>query len=357
MNTLDELRIAINTVDAELLTLLRRRAQLSLDVGGYKHAHNLPTLDPAREKEILDRLVGETSPPLTPEVVEAVFTVIFSASRALQETRTVAFLGPEGSYSHQAACNMFPCDATLIPQRSVDAVIQEVMAGRIDLGVVPVENSTEGMVSQTLDMMAEARLHVLRELMLPIRHHLLSRDPLEKITTVFSHPQALAQCRLWLREHLPQARTVETASTSDAALAATRHPGGAAIASRHAAEIYELPIVAANINDYLENITRFWLVSRTPAEPPQQAKTSIIITLDNNPGALFHAVGVFAEAGINLTKIESRPSRKGPWEYIFFIDFIGSLEAPHVKTAMDALRPYTRDITILGSYPKGDSPS
>ncbi len=347
------IRDEIDSLDAQLVRLLGRRCELSVEVGLLKRQRNLDPYDPSREAAILEHLASLARPPLTGAMVEKIFTEIFSMSRALQKKKTVAFLGSEGSYSHQAASSVFSQDARLIPRKDIESVITEVVAGRADLGVVPVENSTEGMINRTLDMMVTSRLYVCGEIMLPIRNCLLSKSTMDKIKNVFSHPQPLAQCRRWLMENLPEARTTETSSTSDAALAAVRNEDSAAIASALTAQIHGLAILAENINDLSENITRFWIVSRTMVPMEGTAKTSIIVTLENTPGALYHAIGIFAGKGINLTKIESRPSKKNPWEYLFFIDFQGNLEDDNVKAAMEEMTSYTKDIIILGSYPEG----
>lgn len=349
----ERVRIEIDSVDDELLSLIQRRCELSVEMGLIKHRSNLKAFDPSREAAIIERLSSAARPPLTRAMVERLFNEIFSLSRSLQEKKKIAFLGPEGSYSHQAAHTVFSQDSDLIPQKDIETVITEVLTHRADLGVVPVENSSEGMINRTLDMMASSKLFVCRELMLPIRNCLLSMAEMKEIGKVYSHPQAFAQCRNWLLANLPDAQTVEMPSTSLAALAASREEHSAAIASSLAAELYGLTILAENINDWHENITRFWVISPEAIPTEGKAKTSIIITLENVPGALYNAIGVFAGKGINLTKIESRPSKKNPWEYMFFIDFQGNLQDENVGAAMEEIKSFTKDIIILGSYPEG----
>ena len=350
---MDAIREQIDAIDDELLDLLRKRFELCVKMGELKNRTNRDAFDPSREEAIVERLTGHLRPPLTAAAVEKIFTEIFSISRSLQKKRKVAYLGPEGSYSHQAAHVLFSHDARLVPQKDIDAVISEVLMHRAELGVVPVENSTEGMVNRTLDLMAVSRLFVNREVTLPIRNCLLSSTALENVRVVYSHPQALAQCRNWLTNNLPGAEVQETPSTSDAALAARGREHAAAVASSLSARLYGLDILAENISDFQENITRFWVVSPAMTPVEGKAKTSIILTLENIPGALYHAIGVFAAQGVNLTKIESRPSKKNPWEYIFFIDFQGSLMDENVEKAMEEIRRCTRDVTVLGSYPEG----
>jgi chorismate mutase/prephenate dehydratase len=309
--------------------------------------------DPVRENEIILRLDPMIEPPLTKPMIERVMREIFSISRAIQQRQKVAFLGPEGSFSHQVAFTVFSQDGDLMSMKDIESVIEAVASSRADLGVVPVENSTEGMINRTLDTMATTRLSVCQEILLPIRNCLLSNIPKEKIERVYSHPQPIAQCKGWLMANLPQAEIIETPSTSDAAIFARTHENSAAIASAIASELYGLPVIAENINDIRENITRFWVITRKAISVEGKAKTSIIVTLDNVPGALYNALGVFSRNGINLTKIESRPSKKNPWEYLFFIDFQGNLIEDPVKTSLEEIKPFTRDIIILGSYPEG----
>ncbi len=349
---MQQIREEIDNLDVRLLEILQQRAALSREIGHIKRQQNIETFNPGRERAILDRIAKLTRDPLTPAMAEAIFNVIFSISRSLQQINKIAYLGPEGSFSHQAALSIFPLDSQLIAQPTIDDIINEVNASRVEMGIVPVENSTEGMVNRTLDMMATSGLHVCREIMLPIHHCLLSTGLMEEIETVYSHPQPLAQCREWLRKNLPNARTEDTSSTSMGAIKSLQDRKSAAIASRNAARIYNLNIVAENINDDPHNTTRFWVISRSMQDVEGKAKTSIIITLENKPRALFNAIGAFAEEGINLTKIESRPSRKGPWEYIFFIDFQGKLDDVNVTAALERLKPYTTEIIILGSYPE-----
>ena len=353
---IESLRNSIDALDNEFIALLQKRAELAVQMGRLKQANGKGTFDPDRELSILSRLCTEIHPPLTNTMVSSLFQVIFSISRALQEQRKIAYLGPEESYSYEAATSVFPCDAILLPRNSIEEVIQDVIAERADLGIVPVENSSEGMISQTLDLMVSARLFVVREILLAISHCLLSRTSMGKIERVFSPPQALAQCRQYLRANLSQAVLVETASVVDAACAAAAQESSAAIASAHAGQRYGLTILAANINDYPKNITRFWVLSRNILSVQGKVKTSLILLLENKPGSLYHVLGAFASQGINLTKIESRPSRKDPWKHITFIDFQGGLHEEHVQKAMQDIKTYTSDVIVLGSYPEGGIP-
>ncbi len=350
---IEKIRKKIDSVDDTIVRLLKERAMLSLEIGRQKNKEGMEIEDLTRESYILERLRHRASPPLTPQMLEEIYSLIFSISRSLQSKKRIAYLGPEGSYSHLAAFKTFRFDSILVPRPSIDSVIKEVISERVDFGIVPVENSTEGMINQTLDMMASSRLYVYREIMLPIVHHLMAKVDISDITRLFSHPQAIAQCRDWINKNLPGVKIVDMASTSEAAMAAAKHPSGAAIASEYTAKIYGLRILASKINDNPDNITRFWIISRHMAKVQGKAKTSIIITLENVPGALYKAIGSFASEGINLTKIESRPSKKNPWEYLFFIDIEGNLDEEGVTKAIEDLKSCTKDIKILGSYPEG----
>ncbi len=349
-----ELRKKIDAIDKELITILRQRTNLSLKIGQIKRKNGKAIFDPGREEVIIDALKKKVKGPITPAMLEEIYSTIFSISRSLQEKEKVTYLGPEGTYSHQAADKVFRYDATLLPMPTIEDVFQEVSASRADLGVVPVENSTEGMVTQTLDLIASSSVYISKEVMLPIRNALLGKGSVDQIKKVYSHPQPIAQCRHWLRENLPNVTIIETTSTADAALMAKKDKTCAAIASEYTGQLYGLKILVSNINDYPNNITRFWIISKYTASPSKRDKTSFIITLDNAPGSLYKALGAFAKQSINLTKIESRPSKKNTWEYIFFVDIQGNLKDKSVKQAVAELKAYTRDIIILGSYPEGE---
>jgi chorismate mutase/prephenate dehydratase len=349
-----ELRKKIDAIDKQLIAILRQRTNLSLKIGQIKRKNGKAIFDPGREKVIIDALKKKVQGPITPAMIEEVYSTIFSISRSLQEKKKVAYLGPIGTYSFQAADKVFRYDATLLAMPTIEDVFQEVSSSRADLGVVPVENSTEGMVTQTLDLIASSSVYISKEVMLPIRNALLGKGSVEKIKKVYSHQQPIAQCRHWLRENLPNVTIIETKSTADAALMAKKDKTCAAIASEFTAQYYGLNILVSNINDYPNNTTRFWIVSKNMASPSGHDKTSFIVTLDNSPGALYKALGAFAKQSINLTKIESRPSKKSTWEYIFFVDIQGNLKDKAVKQAVAELKAYTRDIIVLGSYPEGE---
>jgi len=265
----------------------------------------------------------------------------------------VAFLGPQATFTHVAAQQQFGMSALLTPQKSIPAVFEEVEKGRALYGVVPVENSTEGMVSHTLDMFVDSELKITAEVLLEVSHDLLSRTGrMEDVRKVYSHPQALAQCRHWLEENLPNIPLVDVASTALAAQIVSEDVSAAAIAGCAAAEHYGLKVVRSRIEDQVNNFTRFIVVSRKLAEPSGNDKTSILFSVKDEPGILYRMLEPFARRGVNLSKIESRPVKTKAWEYIFFLDMLGHVSEPHVKEAIEELRGYCQFLKILGSYPK-----
>jgi len=349
---LDEWRARIDDIDRQLLQLLSQRAEVALEVGRLKRATGRAPYVPEREQEIVDRLVALNAGPLSAEAVRAIWREILSASRALQRPFRVAHLGPPATFTHLAALSRFGHAAEYVPVRGIPEVFAEVEHGRVDVGVVPVENSTEGAVSHTLDRLIDSELLICGEVLLEIHHHLLSRAAdLAEVKQVFSHPQALAQCRGWLDRNLPHAQTVEVASTATAAERAAEDPTAAGIASELAAEAYGLPILRERIEDLAHNVTRFLVIGRSPQPPTGRDKTSILVSIKDEVGALYRILEPFAAARLNLTKIESRPTRRRPWEYVFFVDFEGHQADPAVEGVLAALRDRCLFLKVLGSYP------
>jgi len=261
----------------------------------------------------------------------------------------VAFLGPETTFSHQAVLKIFPNNA-LLPEKSIQDVFEAVDLGKAGFGVVPVENSTEGSVNVTLDLLAESKLSILKETSIPISHFLLSKASLEKVKIVFSHPQALAQCRKWLESKLPNAELSETTSTAKAAEISSVTENSAAIASKLAAESFGLQVLAENIQDNSKNLTRFIAIGKNGFAKSGKLKTSILFAVQHKPGALFDALKAFKVYDVNLTRIESRPSKKTPWEYLFFVDFEGSALEERIKKALEELKAHCAHFKILGSF-------
>lgn len=351
---LSDLRTQINAVDDELLRLLNERAQLVSQVGALKTRQASAFYVPSREQAVLERLLASNPGPFPNESIRPVFKEVMSACRSLEQGLRIAFLGPEGTFTHMAMKHQFGLSAWGLPVGSIAAVFAEVQKGAADFGVVPVENSTDGAVTHTLDTFLESDLKISAEIVLEVSQCLLSRPGLDLAATerVYSHPQALGQCRKWLDANLPRATRIEASSTAEAARLAREDAGGAAIASELAADLFDLAILRHRIQDLAENATRFLVIGTVQADPSGHDKTSLLVTSKDGPGVLFHLLQPFAEAGLNLTKIESRPSRRRPWENVFFLDVEGHQEDSALRIALASLQPHCEAVKILGSYPK-----
>jgi chorismate mutase/prephenate dehydratase len=309
----------------------------------------------AMEKKIISRVIKNNPGPLSSAALESVYREVLNACRSLESRLTVAYFGPEATFTHQAALKNFGSLASYVPFKSIADVFTEVEKHRVDYGVVPIENSTEGVVNHTLDMFIEADLVICAEISMPIEQCLLSRSGDKKtIRKVYSHPHALPQCRNWLEANLPGVAVIEISSTAEAAKKAAGEPSAAAIASRAAATLYNLEIVARGIEDNRENYTRFLVIGRNPAERSGQDKTSVLFSIKDKVGALHDILMSFKSCGINLTKIESRPTKKRAWEYIFFVDFLGHISETKVQTALRQLARHSVFVKVLGSYPRAD---
>ncbi len=351
--TLKELREEIDRLDDRLLEILNSRASLVIEVGRLKSVKKDEFHVPNREREIYQRLTAHNRGPFPNEAIRSVFREIISASLALEAPMKVAFFGPKATFTHLAAMQQFGLSAELVPQKSIPAVFEEVGKGRAKYGVVPVENSTEGMVSHTLDMFMESELKINAEVLLEIHHFLLSRTGrLEDIKKVYSHPQPIAQCRDWLAEHLPNIPVVDVASTAVAAQIVGEDYTAAAIASELAASMYDLKVVRERIEDQVNNFTRFLVIGKKLAEPSGDDKTSLMFSVKDEVGILYRMLEPFAKRGINLSKIESRPLKKKAWEYIFFLDLAGHINTPEIADAVQELKHCCQFVKVLGSYPR-----
>ncbi|HWC01544.1 MAG TPA: prephenate dehydratase [Methylomirabilota bacterium] len=349
---LDEWRARIDGIDRQLLRLLNQRAELSLEIGRAKRESGEPILVPEREQEILDELARLNPGPLPPGAIRAIWTEVLSASRRLQRPFRVAYLGPPGTNTHMAALRHFGSGAELLPARGIPEVFEEVERGRADVGMVPIENSSEGVVNHTLDGLIDSELLICGEVSIDIHHHLLSRAPdLGDIKRVFSHPQALAQCRGWLNRHLPNAEVVEMASTSLAAEQAALDAATAAVASELAGRLHGIPALRERIEDYANNVTRFLAIGRRAVGRTGRDKTSVLFSIRDEVGTLYRILEPFATARLSLTKIESRPTRRRPWEYVFFVDFEGHRDDPVTQGVLAAVRERCLFLKVLGSYP------
>jgi len=354
---LDKLRHQIDEIDQEIFELLLRRQVLAQQIGEEKKRLGLDVMDIAREQEVMEGLVGRARPPLTPRSLRAIYTEIISAARSVQEPLKVSYLGPEGSFCHEAARELFGHSVRLFSHGTVEDIFSIVEKAQCDMGVVPIENSSQGSVGITLDLFYDYDLKIQAEIFIRIRHQLLSKEEaIDSVHTVYSHPMALSQCRTWLREHLPGVKILEATSTSEAACRASEGDGLGAIGSQMAAEVYGLKVLANGIEDRPGNITRFVAIGKNATKRAKENKTSILFSLPHKPGALSTAISPLARRGINMTRIESRPARAKPWEYLFFVDIEGHREDKVVREALWEIRQVCSYFKNLGSYPKGGEP-
>ena len=352
--TLQPHRKEIDKIDDEIVRLLGERAQHVIEIGKLKKATDAQALlhTPAREAEIMDRLCKVNTGPFPNEALRAVYREIMSGSLALEGPLKVSYLGPRATFTHLACIRKFGSSAQYLPTTSITDVFNEVERGRADFGVVPIENSTEGVVNHTLDMFIDSNLQIYGEALLEVSHNLLSKcDSLEAVKKIYSHPHAIAQCRQWLETNLPNVPYSEVHSTARAAEICTEEPSAAAIASELAGQIYGLKVLKPRIEDNINNYTRFLVLSLKAPERTGKDKTSVMLSVKDKVGALYDLLRPFASHGTNLTKIESRPSRRKAWEYLFFIDLEGHVEEDRVKRALDEIRPRCLFLKILGSYP------
>ena len=357
--SLERLRRRLDAVDARLLDALGERSSISREVQAAKARNGDQVWVPERARAQLSRLEAlnrRQAAPIPVEMLRGVFSEVLSGSRALQARQTVAYLGPEGTWSEQAAIAQFGSQAERLPQASIGDVFRAVDSGQAQLGVVPIENSTGGMVEATLDAFVNSPLCILAERQLQILHALLARSArLSGLHQVAAHPQALAQCREWLRRNLPDAELREVASNAEAARLARLQKGLGAIAGREAAEIYGLRVLADGIQDLERNVTRFVVIGPERAggdevESGKNGKVSLLFAVKNEPGALFHALQPLARAKLDMLKIESRPMRERVWNYLFFVDIRGQAANPTVARALTAMRRHCVWFRVLGSY-------
>ncbi|MGH8551290.1 MAG: prephenate dehydratase [Methylococcales bacterium] len=355
LEPLSDLRNKIDSVDEELLKLLNQRATLALEVAKTKRAcgEEICFYRPDREASVLRRIQEQNPGPLDKDAVLLIFRELMSACLALEKPLTVAFLGPEGTFTQQAARKHFGHGIETLSLTSIDEVFREVESQSAQFGVVPVENSTEGVITHTLDSFLTSSLLICGEVNLRIHHNLLSKETaMAEIREIISHQQSFAQCRRWLDRFLPNARRSSVNSNAGAARRVESVPHSAAIASELAANIYNLNIIERNIEDEPDNTTRFLVIGNVTAERTGMDKTSLVVSSGNQPGALHAMLEPFATHGVSMTKIESRPSRQGMWSYVFFIDIEGHRSDPNVSKALQDLKQKASMLKVLGSYPK-----
>ena len=347
---LNKLRIEIDNIDKKLLGLLSKRASLAKDVGQTKDDGVI--YRPEREAQILSALSELNEGPLSKEGVIDIFKSIISNCRALEKKICVSFLGPLGTFSEEATIGQFGRNIDLSPTDSIDEVFNSVQSDISNYGVVPVENSTEGAISRTLDLLMTKDLKICGEIILPVHHCLLSKNKsTEKIKTLYAHGQSLAQCHDWIMINLPNVNKVPVMSNAEGARLSSKDKDSASIASNKAADLYNLNILFKNIEDEINNTTRFLVLSKHDVKPSGKDKTSIVIATKNKPGAIAELVSPFAKNKVSMTKLESRPSKLGLWEYVFFIDIEGHYQDKAVKLSLNQIELKASFIKILGSYP------
>ena len=351
---LSKLRKQIDKLDEELLELLNQRLKIAQQVGKVKKLRKEDVYAPNREKEVLSNLLKKNKGPLPASELKDIFREIIKTSLLLQKKLAIAYMGPEASFTHLAAIKNFGRQAQFISAKNIGDVFNEVEKERADYGVVPIENTTEGMVNYTLDMFMDSDLKMCAEVLLEVHHNLASRTTIDKIEKIYSHVQTVAQCRNYLEEKMSQARIIEVESNSKAAQLASQDPKSAAIVSTVAAEMYNLNILVSRIEDLANNYTRFLVVGKNYTAKSGEDKTSILFSIKDRIGALYDMLLPFRKAGINLTKIESRPTKKKAWEYVFFVDFIGHREDEGIRKALAELEKECLFLKVLGSYPIGE---
>lgn len=349
-------RQEIDAIDLQLLQLLNRRAQCAQEIGEIKKLTGSPVFHPEREKQVIENLTLANTGPILNTSISFIWQEIMSACRALEQTIQVAFLGPEGTFTHEAAISFFGQSAVFEPCTTIDAVFKAVSNENCRFGIIPIENSTEGSVNRALDLLQQSSLKIIGELRLDIHHQLLSIDSdLYHIKTVYAHPQALAQCQLWLAENLPNAIKQAVNSNAEGALLASQTPHTAAIAGKNAAQIYQLHILSQGIQDTQYNKTRFVILARqkesqVPPSTVESSMTSLVVSVPNKPGALHDLLVPLKKHQVTLTRLESRPAKSEHWDYFFYMDIEGHLEHPPVKQAIEEMEKICSFFKILGSY-------
>lgn len=351
---LQSLRDSIDALDGQLLQLISERARLAQQAAGAKRegSKDAEYYRPEREVDILRRVQENNPGPLSNSEIARLFREIMSACLALEQPMSVAFLGPEGTFTQAAAHKQFGHSVGTVPMVDIGSIFQEVESGAVRYGVVPVENSTEGMIHHTLDMFLNSPLRICGEVELRIHHYLLGGgSAIEAVERVYAHPQALAQCRGWLDTHLPRAQRVGLNSNAEGARKAEADAGAAAIAGSAAAEIYGLKVLASNIEDEQGNTTRFLVIGHQDVAPSGKDKTSLLVSVQNQPGALYRLLEPLGRNNISMTRIESRPSRRAAWDYVFFVDFEGHITDKAVADTLVELEAQAAFLKVLGSYP------
>ncbi len=353
MDKIQELRKKIDGIDEKLLDLLNERARIVIEIGNIKKTGKMEFHSPSREREIIERLTARNKGPLPQDTLKAVFREIMSSSLSLERPLKIAYLGPRATFTHMAGMQQFGLAAQYVPVENIKEVFSEVERGRADYGVVPIENTTSGAVNYTLDMFIDSDLKIAAEIMLEVSQHLMNKSgKLEDIKKIYTISPAAAQCRQWLEKNLPGVPVLDASSTAAAAEMAVDDLTAGAIASEMAAVLYGLQIAGKKIEDNASNITRFLVIAPKSPGKTGRDKTSIMFSIKDKVGALYSMLSPFAESGINLNRLDARPSGRKVWDYVFFLDMEGHIEDEKVARAIESLRKDSLFLKVLGSYPK-----
>ncbi|MFC1739486.1 prephenate dehydratase [Planctomycetota bacterium] len=350
--SLEELRKQIDEIDHQLVNLLNKRARIVVDIGKLKNKSEKPVYAPDREKEVLKRITGANKGPLPDKTLVAIWRELMSGSFVLERPLRIGYLGPGGSFSHTAAMLKFGQSVEYEPLTDIVSIFEEVSKGHCDLGLAPIENSTGGGVIETLDALIDSDVKVCSEVLMAIHHNLLANCPQDEVVKIYSKPEVFAQCRKWLSATCKEAEVISVASSAKAAQMAAEEEGAGAIGSVVAAELYGLKIICENIEDTANNVTRFLVISCEDARPSSDDKTAILFSTSHKAGALADVLDVFKKYDINLTNIESRPSKKREWEYYFFMDFLGHRMDETVQKGLKEARKHCLQLSVLGSFPR-----
>jgi chorismate mutase/prephenate dehydratase len=354
--SLSEHRQVIDQLDAQIVQLLNERTRHVLDIGEIKLKAGKEIYAPHRERAVLQRICAHNTGPITNEQLRTIYREIMSSALALEKTMVIAYFGPEATFTHQAAIQKFGASLNYSAQKTIDDVFTEVSKRTADYGVVPVENSTEGVVTHTLDMFVDSDLKIVSQIVLRIQQCLMSNTPKAQIKKLYTHPQSLAQCRGWLAKNLPNVELVETSSNARSAELAAREKFSAALGGTLAAEQYGLKILAQDIQDNAQNATRFLVLGHQCSPPTGDDRTSLMVSVADKAGALHSAIAAFRQFKVNMTNIESRPSKRKAWEYFFFIDCAGHFQDAKLARTIQQLGKHCNFVKILGSYPNTDQP-
>ena len=350
--SLDDLRTKIDEIDHQLVKLLNERARVVVEIGKFKNKTDKPVYAPDREKDVFAKIIEANDGPLPNRCLVAIWRELMSGSFVLERPLRIGYLGPGGSFSHTAAMLKFGQSVEYEPLTDIASIFDEVSKDHCDLGLAPVENTMGGGVIETLDALIDSNVKICAEVLMAIHHNLMSRCSLEEVEKIYSKPEVFAQCRNWLSATFKGAQTIPVASTAKAAQLAADEPKTAAIGSSIAAELYGLRIICENIEDNANNVTRFLVISREDAKPTGEDKTAILFSTAHKAGALADVLDVIKQYGINLTNIESRPSRKRQWEYYFFVDLLGHRTDKHIQEGLEESRKHCLQLSILGSFPR-----